>query len=49
MPRKNKRDKRFEPRELNINELTYGYENNSSKPRRKRKDKFDKQIYKDNE
>lgn len=49
MPRRNNRDKRYEPKELDINQLTNGYDNNSSKPRRKRKDKFDKKIYKEDE
>ncbi len=51
MPRKNNRDKRYEPRELDLNQIMYGYESDSkvSKPRRKRKDKNDKKIYYDTE
>lgn len=50
MPRRNNRDKRFDPRELNINELSYGYgDDNNKKPvrRKRRKDKYDKEIYRD--
>lgn len=45
MPRKNRRDKRYEPREYDVNRLKDSYLEQPAKPRRKRKDKFDKKIY----
>lgn len=47
MPRRNNRDKRFDPKdEDDLNQKINGY---SNKPKRKRKDKSDKQIYRESQ
>lgn len=47
MPRRNNRDKRYEPREYDENRIReHFFDTPVNKPRRKRKDKWDKSIYK---
>lgn len=48
MPRRNNRDKRYDPKDYDNQNGSYfesGNDNSKSKPRRKRKDKGDKKIY----
>lgn len=51
MPRRNNRDRRFEPREYDTNSKDSYYDTPSQKgkPVRRRKGKFDKRIYKEDE
>lgn len=49
MPRRNNRDRRFDPKEYDSNSKDHLYDTPStkSKPVRRRKGKFDKRIYKE--
>lgn len=50
MPRRNNRDKRFEPREYDNNRgSNFDSSTDAKKPKRKRKDKYDKSIYRETE
>jgi len=51
VPRRNNRDRRFEPKEYNNNEGKFieNTPSEKSKPVRRRKGKWDKSIYRENE
>ncbi len=49
MPRKNNRDKRFDPKDYSNPGSYFDYPSPKSKPVRRRKTKNDKKIYRDNE
>jgi len=52
VPRRNNRDRRFEPKEYNNNEGKFSDDSRpseKSKPVRRRKGKWDKSIYKESE